>query len=190
MPIPAQFAHIRQRDARTRLLTPVADVPTRKMTAVYRSCVRDERPDLGRRHLTERPAFPHSYRGPFSVCFIFRIHTFLSGRRAAYLTADTSSLPIGEGFIAVIVLTKSLTLASLPLTTPSTTTSFQTDPLSFESVVSVLSVESSSRHLQNQRFAPRGLLLQRVDFVEGCFVEAYSTVTGPGLPPHWTRLPP
>src|SRR5664279_1192397 len=82
MPIPAHFAVILERDARTRLLTAIADVSTRKMTAIYRFCVRDERPaDLAGRHLAKWPAFPHSY---FS-CFICRIHTFLSGRHAAYL---------------------------------------------------------------------------------------------------------
>src|ERR1017187_5740974 len=85
MPIAAHFAHIRERDARTGLLTLVADVPTRKMTAVYRFCERDERPaDFGRCHLPQRPAFPHSYSG----CFICRIHTFLSGRRPACLTTS------------------------------------------------------------------------------------------------------
>ncbi len=48
VPIPAVFAHIRQRDTPAGLLTPVSDVPTRKMTAVYRFRVRDERPDLRR----------------------------------------------------------------------------------------------------------------------------------------------
>ena len=79
MPIPAVFAHIRQRDAPAGLLTPVADVPTRKTTAVYRFRVREESPDLAGRHLPQRAADPHSYDPP--GCFIVRIHTFLSGRR-------------------------------------------------------------------------------------------------------------
>src|ERR1035441_6410346 len=87
MPFPAQFAHIRQRDATTRLLAPVAEVPTCKTTAIYRYCVRDERPDLRCRHLPQGPTIPHTYSpylspispySSFGAWFIF-IHTFLSG---------------------------------------------------------------------------------------------------------------
>jgi len=74
MPFPADFAIILERDAGRRLLTLVADVPTRKTTAIYRFRERDERPNLGRRHLPQRTAFPHSYRGPyagpFGVCVV------------------------------------------------------------------------------------------------------------------------
>jgi hypothetical protein len=42
MPIPANFAHIRQRDTSARLLTPITDVSTRKMMAIYRFRVRDD----------------------------------------------------------------------------------------------------------------------------------------------------
>src|ERR1019366_389233 len=95
MPIPAQFAHIRQRDATTRLLTGVADVPTRKTTAIYRYCERDERPDLGCRHLSERAAFPHTYSHyrHFGACFI-SIHTFLSGTFTPCLFTEHPPYPV------------------------------------------------------------------------------------------------
>src|ERR1017187_4261203 len=61
MRIPAHFAHIRQRDTPARLLTPITDVSTRKMTAIYRFRIRDERTaDLGCRHLPQWPTRPHS----------------------------------------------------------------------------------------------------------------------------------
>src|SRR5271169_5039397 len=62
MPIPAQFAVILERDTRTMLLTPVADVPTRKMTAIYRFGEWDERPaGPRRRHLLQWPSNPCPY---------------------------------------------------------------------------------------------------------------------------------